>query len=120
MKTRRTLLPGQPGTKKFVVQYGDELVCVRYRYDAARKLKLKTVEIIVEQSPWQPNSRRIPGNKRVPIRITYGERNLGTRVKAAGGRWNKHQKVWELAYKKVVELGLLDRIVEEAHEVQTV
>ena len=113
MKTRRTLLPGQPGTKKFVARYGAELVCVRYRHDAERNLNIKTVELIVEQSPWQPNSRRIPGNKRVPIRINYGERDLGARVKAAGGKWNKSRQVWELAYQKVSELGLLDRMVQE-------
>ena len=32
------LKPGQKGTKHLVAQYGDRLVCVRYRYDAARKV----------------------------------------------------------------------------------
>jgi hypothetical protein len=27
--------PGQRGTRKLVTRYGDRLVCVRYRYDAA-------------------------------------------------------------------------------------
>ncbi|MBN2439685.1 MAG: hypothetical protein JXL20_13925, partial [Deltaproteobacteria bacterium] len=61
MKTRRTLLPGQPGTKKWVKQYGQALMCVRYRYDEARELKLTTVEIVVDASLWERNVRKIPG-----------------------------------------------------------
>ena len=34
--------------------YGDRLVCVRYRYDAQRTMRLKTVEIIVAERDWQP------------------------------------------------------------------
>jgi hypothetical protein len=36
MKTRVKLKPGQRGTKKLLDQYGDALVCVRYRYDRER------------------------------------------------------------------------------------
>jgi hypothetical protein len=36
MKTRKHLKPGQMGTKRFVTQYGDALLCVRYRYDEKR------------------------------------------------------------------------------------
>jgi hypothetical protein len=28
------LKPGQKGTKRLLAQYGDRLICVRYRYDA--------------------------------------------------------------------------------------
>jgi hypothetical protein len=34
MKTRVILKSGQKGTKRLVEQYGDALICVRYRYDA--------------------------------------------------------------------------------------
>jgi hypothetical protein len=46
MKTRRKLLPGQPGTKQLVKLYGDRLVCVRYRYDCEQQRRIKTVELI--------------------------------------------------------------------------
>ena len=110
MKARRKLLPGQPGTKKLLEQYGDDLVCVRYRYDSKRKLKIKTVELIVAQGPWQP---RIPGEQIMNVRVDYGERELGKQVKAAGGTWNKQKRAWELAYNKVVALGLTERIIQE-------
>ena len=49
MKTRKHLKPGQMGTKGLVAQYGDALLCVRYRYDEKRGVQLKTVELIVEE-----------------------------------------------------------------------
>ena len=44
MRAQVTLQPGQKGTKKLLAQYGDQLVCVRYRDDSARRRRLKTVE----------------------------------------------------------------------------
>ena len=41
---RLHLKPGQKGTKQLLAQYGDRLICVRYRYDAQRKKRFKTVE----------------------------------------------------------------------------
>ncbi len=57
MQTRLSLRPGQKGTKKLVVEYGDRLVAVRYRYDAERQRRYKTVELVVEESPWSPRIR---------------------------------------------------------------
>ncbi|MFC1853877.1 hypothetical protein ACFL27_27145 [candidate division CSSED10-310 bacterium] len=37
MKTKCCLKPGQKGTKNLLSQYGDRLLCVRYRYD--KKIK---------------------------------------------------------------------------------
>jgi hypothetical protein len=49
MQTRLKLNPGQRGTKKLVANYGDRLVCVRYRYDEQTKRRYKTVELIEEK-----------------------------------------------------------------------
>ena len=35
-RVRLHLKPGQKGTRQLLVQYGDRLICVRYRYDAQR------------------------------------------------------------------------------------
>jgi len=112
MTARKTLHPGQPGTKKWVAQYGENLVCVRYRYDRERKSRFVTVELIVAQHPWQFNAKRIPRNKRVSVRIGYAESQLRRVVKAAGGRWNPEKKAWEMRYGDVRDLGLTDRIVD--------
>ena len=39
------LKPGQRGTKRLLAEYGDRLVCVRYRYDAERNKRFKTVAL---------------------------------------------------------------------------
>ena len=103
-------MPGQPGTKKLLEKYGKDLVCVRYRYDMERKRKIKTVELIVDEGPWEYDPGRIPLNKIVSIRIEYGEMNLSRAVKTAGGKWNREKKVWQLPYKEVIDLGLKDRM----------
>lgn len=52
-KTRLSLKPGQQGTKEPYEKFGDRLVCVRYRYNAERNRRIKTVEIVIEEIPWR-------------------------------------------------------------------
>lgn len=59
MRTRLKLKPGQRGTKKLLNQYGEQLVCVRYRYDAERKKRFKTVELIVDEIDWEPHDHEV-------------------------------------------------------------
>jgi len=54
IKTRLILKPGQKGTKRLTDKYGDALVCIRFRYDAESRQRLKTVELIVEKADWTP------------------------------------------------------------------
>lgn len=112
MKTQRKLIPGQPGTKKWVEKYGEKLVCVRYRYDDKRRMKLKTVETIVEETPFEPAEKKIPANRIVDLRIRFGEIELRRQVKAAGGVWNREHKVWKLMYNEALKLGLETRIIQ--------
>ncbi len=60
MQTKLTMKPGEDGTKKLLEIYGDKLVRVRYRYDAEKKLRYKTVELIVDVAEWEP-----PQNEKV-------------------------------------------------------
>jgi hypothetical protein len=53
MRVRLKLKPGQRGTKHLSRQYGDRLVCVRYRYDEETKKRYTTVELIVAEEPWK-------------------------------------------------------------------
>ncbi len=111
--TRKTLITGRPGTKKWAAKYGQNLICVRYKYDTERKVEIKTVELKVEEKPWEINRSKIPANKIVGIRVDYGEVQLGKTVRRAGGKWNREQRVWEVKYQDVVNLGLTDRIMGE-------
>jgi hypothetical protein len=112
MRTRLHLKPGQRGTKQLLAQYGDRLVCVRYRYDARRKKRFKTVELIVAERDWDPPATRPADDAPVAVRIDFAEVELRQRVKRAGGKWNPDRRVWELPYAQVVALKLEARIAE--------
>ncbi len=102
------------GTKKLLASYGDRLICVRYRYDAERKLRHKTVELIVETARWSPrarNARRQPGDM-VGVRVAYAEADLRERIKAAGDLWRFRHKLWELDWRTVRKLGLQERAAD--------
>ncbi len=111
METRLTLKRGQKGTKRLLAEYGDALLCVRYRYDAHKKKRYKTVELIVEAIDWRPQPKRPRGDALAAIKVNWGEAEIGRRVKQAGGKWNAQKKVWELRYDQVVKLKLEQRIV---------
>lgn len=98
MKTRARLKPGQNGTKKFVEQYGDALVCVRYRYDAVTRKQFKTIEIIVSESDWTPPPAKYPDSALVPLKIGIKETAAQQQVRAVGGRWDQGKKLWFVPY----------------------
>ena len=113
MKTRLSLAPGQNGTKKRLARYGERLVCVRYRYDPARRGRHKTVELIVKITPWIPNRRnpRREPEDLAAVRIGFFETAVRERIKAAGAIWRPRQRMWKVDWKTVRELGLQDRVV---------
>ena len=112
MEVKTTLAPGQNGTKQLLERYGDQLVCVRYRYDKARQKRLKTVELIVDEQDWIPGVI-IPTHRSVAIKIGFGESELREKVKQAGGYWNPDQKAWILSYREVLKMGLERRMIDQ-------
>jgi hypothetical protein len=107
------LKPGQKGTKQLLARYGDRLICVRYRYDAERKKRFKTVELLVEERNWQPPRPRFAHDQIVGLRVAFTDVAVRDRVKQAGGTWNPERRVWQLRYDRVVALGLKSSIVDE-------
>jgi len=114
MRTSSTVRPGQRGAKKFVAQYGDRLVCVRYRSDEQKRKRLKTVELIVEEWPWTPRPRRRTAESVVLVKVAFSEKGLRRQVKEAGGIWNSNKQAWQLRYDRAIALGLTERIIENA------
>jgi len=108
MQARSKLKPGQKGTRKLVELYGSRLVCVRYRHDEQRRKRFRTVELIVDESPWTPPP--IKPDQLVAVRVELNEVELQRRVKLAGGKWFPPHKVWRLRYDQAVALGLESRI----------
>ena len=117
VETRVTLRPGSKGTKRLVERYGERLICVRYRYDLEKKLRYKTVELIVDEVQWDPSARTpsgpAPGKPpvMVGVRIRYEEELLRRDAKAAGARWDPESKVWVMTLQVAKRLGLEARVV---------
>jgi hypothetical protein len=105
------LTPGQKGTKQLLTQYGDRLVCVRYGYEAQRKKRFKTVELMVTERAWEPPPPRVAADTMVGERVGFAEVAMRDQVKQAGGQWNPSRKVWELRYDQVGALKLESRLV---------
>lgn len=97
--------PGARGTRKLLGQYGDRLVCVRYRYDEVRGRRFKTVEILLEEGDWSPPRRPF-----VLLELRSWETQLRERVKKAGGIWLSDQRLWRLRRDLATKLGLSPRI----------
>jgi len=111
--------PGQPGTKRYIRQYGESLICVRYRRDTANASRLTTVELIVDEGFYQRETNPIikamyPNpNRNVYVRVGYEESVLRMQIKTAGGRWVAEKKLCQIRYRDVQKLGLMDRIVDD-------
>jgi hypothetical protein len=114
MHIRKTLSPGKRGTKQLLAEYGERLVCVRYRYDESRRRRLKTIELIVEEAAWSLSAPQLASDRVVALRIGLPEAALRRQVKESGGLWDPQRRVWALRYDRVVALGLEQRIVGEA------
>jgi len=117
LPVKKKLIPGAQGTKRFLQQFGERLVCVRYRYDEAMTRRYTTIEVIVDEKDlpggYNPllQPRRHP-NTIVSIRVGYEEFELRGQIRQAGGRWDPNSKLWRLPYYKAAALALLDRMVE--------
>lgn len=110
MKSRLNLKPGQKGTKHLVEKYGKALLYVRYRYDEDRGVRLKTVEIVVEEKAWNPHLP-LRDEDVVPMIVNFSEMDLREKLKDAGGRWNPEEKLWFVPYGQIRGTELEDRIL---------
>jgi hypothetical protein len=106
----RKVKPGQPGTKQLLEEYGTQLVCVRYRYDAQQRKRIKTAEIVIAESEWIPPTHRFDKDEIVWVRIGFVGRPVQQRIRAAGGKWDDRRCVWNIRYDAAVKLGFADHV----------
>ena len=85
-RIRLTRRAGEPGTKKLLQRYRDNLICVRYRYDEERGERIKTVELAVDRAEWCVRKRPPNASAMVRFRIAEEEDLLRRAVLLAGGR----------------------------------
>ena len=114
--------PGQRGTRRLVKEYGDRLVCIRYRYDPQAKKRYKTAELIIEEVSWQPPptpdlTEPVPKPRQTPVvavRIRFNEHDLRRRIKAIGASWQPRERLWYAQEESIRRIGLTDRIVHRS------
>jgi len=105
----KKMAPGQPGTKRWAVQYGDKLLCVRYRQDPQRDERIVTVELEVDRAPLR--ARRLESDE-VAVPIDWQETALRIQAREEGARWDSRQRVWRMSRAQARLLRLVDRIIE--------
>jgi len=54
MHVKAPLASGQNGIKQLVQQYGEQLAGVRYRFNKALRVHIKTDDIIGDERIWRP------------------------------------------------------------------
>lgn len=112
MKAYGHLKPGQKGTQRLLTRFGAALICVRYRYDERTGDNLTTAEIIVDRRPrLMTRCRDTDG---VAVAVSYTETAPRDKLKAAGGRWSRDERVWRVPYGAIRgDTALVERIVRE-------
>jgi len=110
MKAYAHLKPGQNGTKRLVEQYGKALLCVRYRFDETRGVKLKTIELVVDEKPLR--TPRFKDDDLVPVHVAYDETELREQLRAMRARWDSERKLWYVRYGLIRDTPLAERLAE--------
>ncbi len=108
MLLSKKLKTRQSKTSRFAGQSWQRLACARY--DAEQRNRFKTINLIIEESFWQPPVNLIIGDQVVSLRGGLNEVTVQRRIKQADGKWNRQQRVWEILYDQAVTLGPKDRI----------
>jgi hypothetical protein len=102
----RTLSPPQGGTLRLAAQYGDALVCVRYRRDASGLRRYTTVEFVVEQVLMAgPRA----DERLFAVDVQGHERALKAALRNRGARPFRGTTTWHVRGAVVKKLGLVDR-----------
>ncbi len=115
MKVGMVLRPGQEGTQKLQEEFGEALVCVRYRYDGESSRRIKTVEIIVDESEWERPAPKAPvdekGPHQVDVRIPIMREDLVSTLRRKHAEYDEETKEWRIPYTVAVRMGLRRYIV---------
>lgn len=108
LRVVKTLRPPQPGTIKLTRQWGDALICVRYRHDSGSTRRYTTVELIVEEAPIQ---RHVTQSTIVGVAIV-GPDSLRATAMKLGALWDPKARLWKMSMRTARALSLTGRIRE--------
>lgn len=109
---RKTMRPGEPGTRRHLRDWGDRLVCVRHRVDPAKGLRFTTVEIVASaKRPTQPRREPHP-DALVYARVGRDEWELERRLRTTkSATYDPALNVWRMRYETAVRLRLKRRLL---------
>ncbi|HNA82732.1 MAG TPA: DUF5710 domain-containing protein [Thiobacillaceae bacterium] len=105
-RVSKRLTPGQNGTKRLQAEYGNALVCVRYRLDGRKRYT--TVELVIDEQELPPPATRLQDI--VAVTIGYQERALRDQAKKLGAHWDAERRVWLMPRSTAKAIGLEARI----------
>lgn len=105
MRVVKKLDPSNRGAIKLAEQFGQTLLCVRYRMNERGTVRFTTVELLVGQAPVKAKT-----SEYVAVQIDWSEQNLRQIVKDAGARWDGKAKVWRMPRRLAGILRLNGRI----------
>ena len=107
MNITKTLQPGDMGTKRLLEQYGEQLVCVRYRVNRLAEKRFTTVELIIDEKDYVSLKPTV----KVWVKINFNETDIRQQAKASGAKWLTKEKAWEMDYETAQKLRLKKRII---------
>jgi hypothetical protein len=107
-KVLKKLAPASPGAIKLAARYGASLVCVRHRTDPEKRVRVTTVELIVDSVPIRHKPEQL-----VAVRLGFGEKALRAAALAEGATWDARAKVWRMPKSVARALGFDRRVVEQ-------
>jgi len=111
----KTLGSNKPGAKRWALQYGQTLVCVRHRLDDARQQRITTVELVVETRPFcsprpSPKSQQ---SAMVKVKLAHDDIERRRAAIGAGAIWLPSQHHWQMPLELAQALSVTDKIVAD-------
>ena len=101
----KKIKPSQRGAIKITRNYGNELLCVRYRENPDGTERLTTVELVVERVMIQKRDDPI-----VSFKIKSDEVDLRRLAQCKGATYDSKNQMWSLVRSEVLRMGLRSRI----------
>lgn len=123
MIVKRIHQPHDKETRKLFNKYGEQLLCVRYHYDLEKMTRLKTVELVIDESPFHTTVSEYEftspphATPYVGVSVELEETKVVESLEAMGGFWSPGDRLWYAPEIYVRRLGLHKRIIKRAaHE----
>jgi|CXWL01.1.fsa_nt_gi hypothetical protein len=107
----KTMQTDARGAIKLTRQFGETLICVRYRLSPDGSTRVTTVELEVDRVAVQRKA-----NPAVSVKIYASETKLVTRAKEKGAWFNSKTRLWRMHQNDAFALGIADRVARAENQ----